>query len=95
MQTTMQKKPRRSPPRLALVVGAMLLVATGCGGGDLSEDTVQIDELSEVGDCLGPDPQGTDRFVPQPCEDPTATVEILAMDTPRCPSRSARQAPTC
>lgn len=75
------------PRRTLLVVGAVLMVAAGCSS-ETPEDTVQIDELSEVGDCLGPDPADPNRFVPQGCEDPKATVEILAMEStlePECP----------
>lgn len=76
---------------LALVVGAMLMVAASCSSGkpDTPRDAVEIQELSEVGDCLGPDPEDANRFIPQDCDGPNATVEILAMEStvpePECP----------
>jgi hypothetical protein len=67
----------------------MIIVMASCSS-DTPEDTIQIDELSEIGDCLGPDSEDPSGFVPEDCEDPAATVEILAMELmagsePECP----------
>lgn len=82
---------RRPGQAWVLVVGAMVVIAASCGSGkpDTPADAVEIEELSEVGDCLGPDPEDVNRFLPQDCEGPNATVEILAMEStvpePECP----------
>lgn len=67
----------------------MLMVMASCSS-DTPEDSVQIDELSEIGDCFGVDPEDLNRLVPEDCDDPAATVEILSMELmvasePECP----------
>lgn len=69
-------------PGLALLISTLLL-ATACGGAETPEGGVEIDEFSEVGDCLGPDPAHVDRFVSRDCDDADATVEIIEMKATR------------
>jgi hypothetical protein len=63
-----------------------------CGTEEVPQGTQQVDELSEVGDCLGPDPQRSGGYTQRDCDDPEATGEIVEMVTdmglgspPLCP----------
>lgn len=63
---------------------AALAVAftASCGGDDLPSGAKRVDELSEVGDCLGPDPDDAEKFVQRDCGDPRANVKIIEMIGP-------------
>jgi hypothetical protein len=60
---------------LALGLAAGLLA--GCGRGD-PRDAQRIDEYSQVGDCLRPDPTDPGSYRQAGCDDDGATVEIVA-----------------
>jgi hypothetical protein len=67
----------------ALLVGlaSVLVGAAGCGQEDVPEGTRQVDEMSEVGDCLGPDSRRPGGYVQRDCDDPEARGEIVDMVT--------------
>jgi hypothetical protein len=76
-----------------LGLGGLLVGMTGCGQDDVPEGTQQVDEMSEVGDCLGPDSTRQGGYVQRACDDPAATGEIVEMVTdmglgtpPICPA---------
>jgi hypothetical protein len=81
------------------VVG-LAAVLMGVGGAACAEEeapqgTRQVDEFSEVGDCLGPDPERSGSYTQCDCDDPEATGEIIEMVTdvgpsapPLCPPRT-------
>lgn len=60
-------------------------------GDSIPRDSVAIDERTEVGDCLGPDPKDENRYIPQECDKADATVEIIGTEarllsaSPKCP----------
>lgn len=94
-----RKQGRRGPAASygGVVVGVVgvvgvLIVTVGCGEEELPQGTQQIEEMSEVGDCLGPDPRRDGGYTPRDCDDPEATGEIVEMvtdmglaDSPLCP----------
>lgn len=67
--------------RCGRLLVVFMLVSGACGGEETPEDSVEIEELSEVGDCLGPDPRDGSRYLPLACDEAQATVEIISMES--------------
>jgi hypothetical protein len=92
-----------SARRYGGLVGGLAVVLMGtmaCGTEEVPQGTQAVDVLSEVGDCLGPDPQRSSGYTQRGCDDPGATHEIVEMVTdmglgnpPLCPPGTDELAP--
>jgi hypothetical protein len=77
---------------LALGLAGSMASLVACGQEQLPEGSQQVEELAEVGDCLGPDAGRQGSYRARGCDDPEATHEIVEMVTdigpgnpPLCP----------
>lgn len=71
-----------------LLLAAFVLMSACSQGEDVPEGATAIDEFTEVGDCLGPDPKNAELFIPRDCDDPQATVSLIATDSAIIPAQS-------
>jgi hypothetical protein len=68
---------------------AAIALMAACGRGeDVPEGATAIDEFTEVGDCLGPDPENGQLFVPRDCDDAQSSVSLIATDSAIIASQS-------
>jgi hypothetical protein len=77
---------------LAIAPACVSLALAGCGH-DTPEGATAIQDYSQVGDCLRPDPSTLEGFLQADCDSPGATVEIVEMvrnagaeSSPVCPA---------